>query len=176
MSDKKVKVVPLISQREINKKVKELADRISKDYKGEILVIGILKGAWVFMADLVRRLRIPVRCDFLTLSSYGSSTQTSGVVKIVSDLTISIKGRDVLIVEDIVDTGITLNYIKELLRLREPSSLKICALLDKPARHRTEIEIDYLGFTVPDKFVVGYGIDYDERFRNLPYIGYIEFD
>jgi len=176
VSDKKVKVVPLISQREINKKVKELADRISKDYKGEILVIGILKGAWVFMADLVRRLRIPVRCDFLTLSSYGSSTQTSGVVKIVSDLTISIKGRDVLIVEDIVDTGITLNYIKELLRLREPSSLKICALLDKPARHRTEIEIDYLGFTVPDKFVVGYGIDYDERFRNLPYIGYIEFD
>jgi hypoxanthine phosphoribosyltransferase len=171
-----VKVHPLISADEIRAKVATLATRVSCDYQDRpLVVIGVLKGAWVFMADLVRALKIPMECDFLAVSSYGSETESSGVVKILSDLSVSIEGKDVLLVEDIVDTGITLNYIKGLLELRRPHSLKICALLDKPARHRTDVQIDYLGFTIPNKFVIGYGIDYDERFRNLPYIGYIEF-
>lgn len=171
-----VKLHPLISADEIRAKVTELAARISHDYRDRsLVVVGVLKGAWVFMADLVRSLEIPVECDFLAVSSYGSETESSGVVKILSDLSVSVEGKDVLLVEDIVDTGITLSYIKGLLELRHPRSLKICALLDKPARHRTDVQIDYLGFTIPNRFVVGYGIDYDERFRNLPYIGYIEF-
>ncbi len=174
---KKVKVYNLISKEEIAQKVEEIGKKISADYKNKNpLLVGVLKGAWVFLADLVRHIDIPITCDFLQVSSYNSGTETTGVVKIISDLTSPIEGRDVIIVEDIVDTGLTLQYLIEMLELRKPNSLKICALLDKPARHRVEIKIDYLGFTIPNKFVVGYGIDFDEKFRNLPYIGYIEFE
>jgi hypoxanthine phosphoribosyltransferase len=167
---------PLLDEDVIQQKVRELARQISGDYGGRApLVVGILKGAWVFMADLVRQLTIPVKCDFLGVSSYGASTETSGVVKIVVDLKRPIQGEDVLLIEDIVDTGLTLNFLVQSLRLRHPRSVKVCALLDKPARHRVAVKIDYLGFTVPDKFLVGYGIDYAEHYRNLPYIGYLEF-
>ncbi|HID94641.1 MAG TPA: hypoxanthine phosphoribosyltransferase, partial [Candidatus Latescibacteria bacterium] len=141
------KVVPLISEEEIRKRIEELAAKISEDYLNrELLVVGVLKGAWVFMADLVRRLTIPVKCDFLGVASYGSGSKSSGVVRIVSDLTSSVEGKDVLLVEDIVDTGLTLNFLKDTLWLRRPKSLKVCALLDKPARHIGEVHIDYLGF------------------------------
>lgn len=174
---KNLKLIPLISEEEIQNKIKELAAQISLDYKNrEVVVVGILKGAWIFMADLIRRLSLPVACDFLTVSSYGSDTETSGLVQFVADLKTPIEGKDVLLIEDIVDTGVTLNYIRDLLLVRNPKSFRICSLLDKPERHRVEVKIDYLGFTVPNKFVVGYGIDYDEQFRNLPYIGYIEFE
>ena len=170
-----IKVFPLISEEEIQNKVKELADRISKDYaKSDLLMIGILKGAWVFMADLVRKLTIPVECDFLRASSYGSSDETSGTVKVTLELSTNIEGRDVLLVEDIVDTGLTLSKIIKMLAMRNPKTIRVCSLLDKPARHQTNIKIDYLGFTVPNKFIVGYGLDYDEKFRYLPYVGYIE--
>lgn len=170
-----VKLFPLISEQEIQQRVKELAKEISADYaKRKPLLVGILKGAWVFMADLARYLTIPVNFDFLTVSSYGQSTQTSGIVKIVTDLKTPIIEKDVLLVEDILDTGLTLKYIIDNLQLRQPRSLKTCVLLDKPERHQVDIKIDYLGFTVPNKFVVGYGIDYNEDYRNLPYIAYIE--
>ncbi|MEO0093755.1 MAG: hypoxanthine phosphoribosyltransferase [candidate division WOR-3 bacterium] len=170
-----IKVIPLITEQAIQKRVKELASQISADYEHrEPLLVGILKGAWVFMADLARYLTIPVSFDFLTVSSYGDSTKTSGIVKIVTDLKTPIIERDVLLVEDILDTGLTLKYIIDHLQLRQPRSLKTCVLLDKPERHQIDIKIDYLGFTVPNKFVVGYGIDYNEQYRNLPYIAYIE--
>ncbi|MFQ6083759.1 MAG: hypoxanthine phosphoribosyltransferase [Candidatus Aminicenantia bacterium] len=174
---KKVKVIPLISKEKIDQKIEQLAAQISSDYANEnLIMVCILKGAWMFMADLVRKLTIPVACDFLGVSSYGSGTETSGIVKITSDLTLPVEGKSVLIVEDIVDTGLTLNYIKDILTRRKSKTVKICALLDKPERHIEEIKIDYLGFTIPNKFVVGYGIDYDEKYRHLPYIGYIEFE
>ncbi len=165
----------LISQSAIAQRVRELGAQISADYAGrELLVVGILKGSWVFLADLVRQLSIPVLIDFMTVSSYGQSTKTSGVVKIVLDLKCPLEGRDVLVVEDILDTGLTLKYIIDNLRLRRPRSLKIVALMDKPERRRVAITPDYVGFTVPDKFVVGYGADFAERFRQLPYVAYIE--
>lgn len=165
----------LISQSAIARRVRELGAQISADYAGrELLVVGILKGSWVFLADLVRQLSIPVLIDFMTVSSYGQSTKTSGVVKIVLDLKCPLEGRDVLVVEDILDTGLTLKYIIDNLRLRRPRSLKIVALMDKPERRRVAITPDYVGFTVPDKFVVGYGADFAERFRQLPYVAYIE--
>ncbi|MEO0076950.1 MAG: hypoxanthine phosphoribosyltransferase [candidate division WOR-3 bacterium] len=171
------KLVSLISEQAIQKKVKELANAIAHDYKDTTpLLVGILKGAWVFMADLVRQISIPIHCDFLQVSSYGKATESSGIVKIITDLKCSIEGKDVILVEDIVDTGLTLKYIMDYLALRRPKSIRICALLDKPARHKIELTIDYLGFTVPNKFVVGYGIDYQELYRNLPYIAYIEFE
>lgn len=171
------KLQKLISEQEIQNKVKELAVTISQDYLDSTpLLIGILKGAWMFMADLVRHMAIPMRCDFMQVSSYGQATQSSGIVKIVTDLKCSIEGADVILVEDIVDTGLTLKYIMDYLALRRPKSIKLCSLLDKPSRHKIEFKIDYLGFTVPDKFVVGYGIDYKELYRNLPYIAYVESD
>lgn len=170
-----MKIIQLITKEAIEKRVKELAEQISNDYQNEApILVGILKGAWVFLADLARNLSIPAVCDFLTVSSYGKNTETSGVVKIVSDLKYPIENRSVLLVEDIVDTGLTLKYITDYLILRNPKSLKVCSLLDKPERHRIEVKIDYLGFTIPNKFVVGYGIDFNEQFRNLPYLGYIE--
>jgi hypoxanthine phosphoribosyltransferase len=171
------KAVPsvLIPADKIAERVRELAAQVSADYAGrELLVVGILKGSWIFLADLVRQLTVPVVVDFMTVSSYGASTKSSGVVKIVLDLRCPLEGRDVIVVEDILDTGLTLNYIVENLRLRRPRSLKIAALMDKPERRRVDIRADYLGFTVPDRFVVGYGADFAERFRNLPYIGYVE--
>jgi hypoxanthine phosphoribosyltransferase len=165
----------LISAEAIAKRVREMALEISADYAGrELLVVGILKGSWVFLADLVRMMKIPVLIDFMTVSSYGASTKSSGVVKIVLDLKCPLENRDVLVVEDILDSGLTLKYIVDSLRLRKPRSLKIVALLDKPERRKVDIKADYIGFTVPNKFVVGYGADHAERHRHLPYVGYIE--
>ena len=165
----------LISAEQIEQKVTELARRISADYQNkDILVIGVLKGAWVFMADLVRKLTIPVKCDFVMLSSYGARTVSSGEVKMLLDVRTDPAGKDVLIVEDIVDTGLSMPVLIEHLSKRGPASIRLCALLDKPARRKVPVTIDYLGFTIPDKFVVGYGIDWAERYRELPFIGYIE--
>jgi|UniRef100_A0A7V3UZP2 hypoxanthine phosphoribosyltransferase len=169
------KVKVLISAEEINRRVQELAEQISSDYDGKTpVVVGILKGSWIFLADLVRYIRIPVFIDFLTVSSYGMSTKSSGVVKIVMDLKCPLEDRDVLLVEDILDSGLTLKYIMKHLEMRKPRSLRLCVLMDKPARRQVEIKPDYLGFTVPDKFVVGYGADFAESYRQLPFIGYIE--
>lgn len=165
----------LISAEEIDRRIGELAKQISADYAGkEPLVVGILKGSWVFLADLVRRLEIPVIIDFMTVSSYGASTKSSGVVKIVLDLKCPLENRDVLLVEDILDSGLTLSYLLKHLQLRRPRSLKLCVLMDKPERRRVQIVPDYVGFVVPDRFVVGYGADFNERYRYLPYVGYIE--
>lgn len=161
----------LYDKETISKKVKELAEQISRDYAGkDLLLVGILKGAFVFMADLIREIDIPVELDFMDVSSYGMSTVSSGEVRILKDLDYSIKDKDVLVVEDIIDTGLTLKYIKDLLLKREPRSVKTCCLLDKPARRKTDIDADYVGFVIPDEFIVGYGIDYAEKYRNIPEI------
>jgi hypoxanthine phosphoribosyltransferase len=159
----------LYTKEEIAKGVARLAQQISTDYQGKCpLLLGILKGSFVFMADLIRLLQIPVEIDFVGLSSYGSAKVTSGKVEVVQGLRFPIQGRDVLVIEDIIDTGLTLRFFMDYLRKKKPSSLKLCALFDKPSRRETPIDIDYIGFTVPDKFLVGYGLDYNERFRNLP--------
>ncbi|MGA7678431.1 MAG: hypoxanthine phosphoribosyltransferase [Dehalococcoidia bacterium] len=158
----------LIPQDKIRQAVAKLAAEIRRDYQGkQPLLIGILKGSFVFMADLVRELGLPVEVDFVKLSSYGSGTETSGKVKVVQGLKTPIKGRDVLVVEDIVDTGLTVSFLMNYLRKKKPASLRLCALTDKPSRHEVPVTIDYLGFTVPDKFIVGYGIDWNEKFRHL---------
>jgi hypoxanthine phosphoribosyltransferase len=165
----------LISHDEIVKAVDRLAREINRDYQGkQPLLIGVLKGSFVFMADLIRQLDLPLELDFVRLSSYGSARESSGKVRVVQGLQTPIKGRDVLVVEDIVDTGITTSFLLEYLRKKKPASLKLCALTDKPSRHRVPVSIDYLGFTVPNKFIVGYGIDFDEKFRNLPHIYALE--
>lgn len=163
----------LISEELIRAKVAELGARLSTDYAGrELTLVSVLKGSLPFMADLMRAMRIPLRIDLMEVSSYGgATTETSGLVRILKDLSASIEGRDVLIVEDIIDTGLTLNYLLRYLRGKNPRSLHICALLDKPARRLVDIDITYRGFTIPDRFVVGYGLDYGELYRNLPYIG-----
>ena len=159
----------LYTKEEIAERVARLAQQISTDYQGKCpLLVGILKGSFVFMADLIRLLQIPVEIDFISLSSYGSAKVTSGKVKVVQGLRFPVKGRDVLVIEDIVDTGLTVGFFMDYLRKKKPSSLKLCALFDKPSRRQTPISIDYIGFTVPDKFLVGYGLDYNERFRHLP--------
>ncbi|MFZ5639855.1 MAG: hypoxanthine phosphoribosyltransferase [Bacillota bacterium] len=159
----------LISAGEIQAKVKEMAQRISADYRGKnVLVVGILKGAVLFMADLVRALDIPVCIDFMAVSSYGSSTESSGVVRIMKDLDQSIEGKHVLIVEDIIDTGLTLKYLVENLETRRAASVEVCTLLDKPDRRKIKVDVKYNGFTVPDEFLVGYGLDFNERYRHLP--------
>ncbi len=161
----------LYSEAVIMAKVKELADRISKDYEGkDLLLIGVLKGANVFMCDLMRNIHFPIHIDFIAASSYGHSTESSGVVKILKDLDYSIEGKDVIIVEDIIDTGLTLKYLIENFRSRKPQSLEICTLLDKPERRIANLDVKYIGFQIPDEFIVGYGIDFAERYRNLPYI------
>lgn len=158
----------LITQAKINKAVSKLAAEIRRDYRGkQPLLIGILKGSFVFLADLVRELDLLIEVDFIRLSSYGSGTRSSGKVKVVQGLKSTIKGRDVLIVEDIVDTGLTVSFLMNYLQKKKPASLKLCALADKPSQHKVPVTIDYLGFTVPDKFVVGYGIDWNEKFRHL---------
>jgi hypoxanthine phosphoribosyltransferase len=163
----------LISQEQIAAKVRELGQRVSADYAGRaVTLVSVLKGSLPFMADLMRAIEIPVQIDLMEVSSYGgATTETTGLVRILKDLSSPISGKDVLIVEDIIDTGLTLNYLLRYLRGKGPSSLRICALLDKPARRLVEIQIDYLGFTIPDEFVVGYGLDFGEYYRNLPYIG-----
>lgn len=166
---------PLIGREEIDARVAELAERITEDYRGrDLVVVGILKGAFVFLADLVRRVELPLEVDFVAISSYGKDTQSSGVVRIIKDLDLDIRGRDVLLVEDIVDTGLTLNYIAQMLRQREPASLEICALLNKPEARKVDIEVKYCGFDVPPLFVVGYGLDYAEHYRHLPYVSVLE--
>jgi hypoxanthine phosphoribosyltransferase len=163
----------LISEEQIRAKVAELGQQISGDYEGRtVTLVSVLKGSLPFMADLMRAISIPVQIDLMEVSSYGgATTESSGLVRILKDLSSSISGKDVLIVEDIIDTGLTLNYLLRYLRGKNPSSLRICALLDKPARRLVEIPIDYRGFTIPDEFVVGYGLDFGEYYRNLPFIG-----
>lgn len=161
----------LFNETTLDKRVKELAARIEADYAGKsLLLIGVLKGANVFMCDLMRQLPLPVEIDFIAASSYGDSTESSGVVKILKDLDYSIANRHILIVEDIIDTGLTLHYLVENFKSRGPESLEICTLLDKPERRIAKLEVKYVGFEIPDEFIVGYGIDYAERYRNLPYV------
>ena len=165
----------MFSQEEIEAKVIELAKQIEKDYKGQdLLLVGILKGASVFVADLMRKIDLNVNIDFMSVSSYGSGTISSGTVKILKDLDVDIKDKNVLIVEDIIDSGITLRNLYDTLMTREPRSLKLCTLLNKPARKKVDVDVDYVGFVIEDKFIVGYGIDYDEKYRNLPYIAIVE--
>ena len=165
----------LITEEKIKKRVKELGEMISSDYSGrEIVVIGILKGAWIFMADIVREMSMPVSCDFLGVSSYHDSTVSSEEVKLVSDIRVPVGGRDILLIDDIIDTGFSIKFIKEYLQSKGPSSIKLCVLLDKPSRRKVDITVDYRGFTIPDRFVVGYGLDCGERYRNLPYIAALQ--
>jgi hypoxanthine phosphoribosyltransferase len=164
-----LQVEVLFDREELQAKVAEMGKQISDDYRGsDLLVVGILKGAFVFMADLIRQIDVPMEIDFMDVSSYGLSTSSSGEVRIVKDLEYSIKDRDVLIVEDIVDTGLTLKYICENLKTRNPRSVKIACLLDKPSRRKAEVYPDYVGYSIPDKFVVGYGLDYAEQYRHYP--------
>jgi len=159
----------LFTTEEIEAKVKTLAGEIRRDYQDKHpLLIGVLKGSFMFMADLTRRLDFPLEVEFIRLSSYGGGRESSGKVRVVQGLRSPIKGRDVLVIEDIVDTGLTISFLLDYLRKKIPASLKLCALTDKPSRRQTPVTIDYLGFTVPDKFIVGYGLDLDEKFRNLP--------
>ncbi|WP_416197262.1 MAG: hypoxanthine phosphoribosyltransferase [Sporanaerobacter sp.] len=161
----------LVSKEDIEKRVRELGTQITEDYRGkDLMLVGILKGAAIFMADLARNIDIPLTMDFMAVSSYGNATQSSGVVRIVKDLDTSIEGKDILIVEDIIDTGLTLGYLTDNLTKRGARSVRICTLLDKPERRKVNVPVDYRGFIIPDEFVVGYGIDYAEKYRNLPYI------
>jgi hypoxanthine phosphoribosyltransferase len=166
----------LVSEEQLKAKVAELGAQISRDYAGKNLVlVSILKGSVVFMADLMRAVSIPCNIDFMVVSSYGgSNTTTSGLVKIIKDLDGDLSGKDVLIVEDILDTGVTLSNLVPMLKMRNPNSVKICTILDKPSRRKAAIQPDYEGFQVPDEFVVGYGLDYDEKYRNLPYVGVLK--
>jgi hypoxanthine phosphoribosyltransferase len=162
----------LLSGEQIQARVAELGAQLAADYEGrEPVLVSVLKGSIVFLADLVRAIPIPLSIDLMEVSSYGTSTESSGQVRILKDLSTSIEGREVLVVEDIIDTGLTLNYLLRYLHDKGPASIRICCLLDKPARRLAPIEIDYRGFTIPDRFVIGYGLDYGERYRNLPYIG-----
>lgn len=159
----------LVSRKEISRKVKELGKRISEDYKGQdLLLVGVLKGAVIFMADLLREITIPVEVDMISVSSYGSGTDSTGIVKIVKDLDVNIKDRHVLIVEDLIDTGLTLQHLKELLATREPLSVKVCTIFDKPTRRLVDVPIEYNGIPIPNYFVIGYGLDYAGEYRNLP--------
>ena len=165
----------LLSEEEIRAKCKEMGARISQEYKGKnLMLVTVLKGAVVFLADLMRAIDVPAEIDFMVVSSYGSGVKSSGVVKIVKDLDVPLAGKDLLIVEDILDSGLTLSYIKDLHASRGPASIKIATLLDKPSRRKVDLVADYIGFSVPDEFVIGYGLDYDEKYRNLPYIGILK--
>lgn len=164
----------LISEQEVTEKIQELADRINKDYEGkEIHLICVLKGSVFITCELAKRLTVPVTMDFMSVSSYGDAQESAGRVKIVKDLDESIAGKDVLIVEDIIDSGRTLSHLIQLLQSRQPNSVRLCTLLDKPDRRVTDVTVDYTGFVIPDEFVVGYGLDYAQKFRNLPYIGVV---
>ena len=167
----------LLSEEEVDARIKEIGEQISKDYEGkELHMICVLKGGTFFMCELAKRITVPVSLDFMAVSSYGGDTKSSGVVKIVKDLDESIKDKDVLVVEDIVDSGRTLSYLMEMLRDRGPASMRLCTLLDKPDRRVVQVPVDYTGFQIPDEFVVGYGLDYAQKYRNLPYIGIVSFD
>ena len=165
----------LLSEEEIDKRIAEIAEQISRDYGEEqVHLICVLKGGVFFMCELAKRISIPVSMDFMSVSSYGADTKSSGVVKIVKDLDEPLEGKDVLIVEDIIDSGRTLYYLIDILQKRRPESIRLCTLLDKPDRRVKEVNVDYVGFNIPDEFVVGYGLDYAQKYRNLPYIGVVE--
>lgn len=171
------KVRVLLTEQEVDERIQAIGEQISKDYAGrQVHLICVLKGGSFFMCELAKRITVPVSLDFMSVSSYGSETKSSGVVKIVKDLDESIKDKDVLVVEDIVDSGRTLSYLMDMLNDRGPASLRLCTLLDKPERRVVDVNVDYTGFQIPDEFVVGYGLDYDQKYRNLPYIGIIEFE
>ena len=165
----------LITEEQIREKAKEIGRQISEDYAGkEIILVGILRGAVPWMAEIMKRITLDMTIDFMAVSSYGAATKTSGVVKINKDLETNIEGKDIIIVEDIVDSGVTLNYLEGYLKSRGAATVKLCSLLDKPEGRRVDIKADYVGFTVDDRFIVGYGLDYDQKFRNLPYITWLE--
>ena len=165
----------LVSEEELDKKTTELAEIISKEYEGkDLFIIGILKGGVVFTSDLIKKITIPMQVDFMAVSSYGKESETSGVVTLKKDVDANLEGKSVIIVEDIIDSGYTMKYLQKLLNDRRAESVKLCSLLSKPARRKTEITIDYLGFEIPDEFVVGYGLDFDEKYRNLPYVGVLK--
>lgn len=167
----------LLSEKEVDDRIQAIGEQISRNYAGkQVHLICVLKGGSFFLCELAKRITVPVSLDFMSVSSYGSETKSSGVVKIIKDLDEPIKGKDVLVIEDIVDSGRTLSYLMEMLKDRGPASLKLCTLLDKPDRRVIDVPVDYTGFEIPDEFVVGYGLDYDQRYRNLPYIGVISFD
>lgn len=169
------KISVMISEEDVAERVKEIGARISEDYKGKsVHLICILKGSVFYTCELAKRITVPVTLDFMSVSSYGNGTKSSGIVKIVKDLDEPIEGKDVIIVEDIIDSGNTLHYLKEILEKRNPASLKITTLLDKPDRRESAVDVDYTGFEIEDKFVVGYGLDYAQNYRNLPYVGVIE--
>ncbi len=165
----------LYSEEQLKAKCSEMGAQITKDYEGKnLLLVTVLKGAVVYLADLMRYIDLPCAIDFMVVSSYGGKTKTSGVVKIVKDLDQDLTGKDILIVEDILDSGMTLSYLKNLLQSRNPASIRIATLMDKPSRRMVDLKADYAGFEVPDEFVVGYGLDYDEKYRNLPYVGILK--
>jgi hypoxanthine phosphoribosyltransferase len=167
----------LIGEQELQTRIAELGVEISRDYAGrDLLLVGVLKGAVFFMADLMRELTVPCEIDFMAISSYGAGTDSSGVVRILKDLDINISGRDVVVVEDIIDSGLTLSYLMRSLKARKPATVEICALLTKPERREVEVPVAYVGFEIPNKFVIGYGLDFDERYRNLPYVAVLHPD
>lgn len=169
------KIRVLLSEQEVDEKIAELGKKISEDYAGRsVHLICVLKGGIFFTCELAKRITVPVSLDFMSVSSYGADTKSSGVVKIVKDLDEPLEGKDVLIVEDIIDSGRTLSYLIQILKKRNPASIHLCTLLDKPERRVTDVKVDYVGFNIPDEFVVGYGLDYAQKYRNLPYIGVVE--
>lgn len=170
------KISVLISEQDVDARIAEIGAQISKDYEGkQVHLICILKGSVYFTCELAKRISVPVTMDFMSVSSYGDGTSSSGVVKIAKDLDETIEGKDVIVIEDIIDSGRTLSYLLEILQKRNPSSMKLCTLLDKPDRRVRDVKVDYVGFAIPDEFVVGYGLDYAQKYRNLPYIGIVEF-
>lgn len=174
----KVKAIhEYLSEEKVTKRIAEMGAQISAEYGDEpVCLICILKGSVFFTVELAKRITSPVELEFMCVSSYGSDTKSSGVVKIVKDLDVSIEGKNVIVIEDIIDSGRTLSYLLENLKTRNPKSLKLCTLLDKPERRVVEVKVDYIGFEIPDEFVVGFGLDYDQQYRNLPYIGYVEIE
>lgn len=169
------KIRVMISEEDVDKRIEELGKKISEDYAGkQVHLICILKGSVFFTCELAKRISVPVSLDFMSVSSYGDGTTSSGIVKIAKDLDETLEGKDVIVIEDIIDSGRTLHYLLDVLQKRQPNSLKLCTLLDKPDRRVKEVKVDYVGFEIPDEFVVGYGLDYAQRYRNLPYIGVVE--
>ena len=173
----KERVEVLLTEQEVDERILAIGEQISKDYAGkQVHLVCVLKGGAFFMCELAKRISVPVSLDFMSVSSYGSDTKSSGVIRIVKDLDESLKDKDVIVVEDIVDSGRTLSYLLKMLQSRGPRSLALCTLLDKPERRVVDVNVNYTGFQIPDEFVVGYGLDYDQRYRNLPYIGVVKFD
>ena len=168
---------PMVTQEEMRARIKELGKQIATDYAGKDLVlVGVLKGAYAFYADLARAIRIPMRVDFLIVASYGGQSKTSGKVKVITELTEDVKGKDVLLVEDIVDSGLTVQYLVKTVAKHKPKSIKVCTLLSKPDRRTIDVQLDYVGFKIPNKYVVGYGLDYQQKYRNLPYLAVLDLE